>query len=135
MGGAGRGECGQAGGATAPAHSALRPRTPPQAGCDLVPVYHLGSSQVLSFSGASELSRRMRLSVACYWGSWGLPLPRPHPIISLVGRPVPVAQCDDPSQAEVDALHARFTAALTALFDEHKHLLGPEWEAKALEVV
>ena len=35
----------------------------------------------------------------------------------------------------VDALHARLVAALTSLFDDHKHLLGPEWEAKTLTVV
>ena len=47
----------------------------------------------------------------------------------------PVEQCDHPSAAAVDALHARLVAALTALFDDHKHLLGPEWEAKTLTVV
>jgi len=106
-----------------------------QAGTPLVPVYHLGASQLLSFSGNGGLSRKWRLTVACYWGRAGLPLPRRHDIISLVGKPIPVVQCDAPDQAAIDALHARFTAALVSLFDQHKHLLGPEWVAKTLEVV
>lgn len=104
-----------------------------QAGAPLVPVYHLGASQLLSFGGTASLSRRLRASVCVYWGTWGLPLPRRHDIISLVGRPIPVAKCADPSPAQVDALHARFCAELVALFDAHKHLLG--WEHKTLEVV
>jgi diacylglycerol O-acyltransferase 2, plant len=106
-----------------------------QAGAQLVPVYHLGASQVLSFAGNGSLSRRWRLTVAAYWGERGLPLPRRHDIISVVGKPIPVVQDDAPSQDAIDALHARFTAALVDLFDGHKHLLGPEWAAKTLEVV
>jgi hypothetical protein len=105
-----------------------------QAGAPLVPVYHLGASQVLSFAGNGSLSRKWRLTVAAYWGARGLPLPRRHDIISVVGRPLPVVQCDTPDQATIDALHARFVEALVRLFDEHKHLL-PGWEAKTLEVV
>lgn len=44
-----------------------------------------------------------------------------------------VTQTAHPSQEEIDALHARFVAAVKALFDEHKHLIG--WEAKELTIV
>ena len=106
-----------------------------QSGAPLVPVYHLGASQLLSVSGNDNLSRRWRLTVACFWGAGGLPLPRRHDIISLVGKPIPVVQADSPDQASIDAYHAQFTAALVGLFDQHKHLLGPEWAGKELEVV
>lgn len=56
---------------------------------DLVPVYHLGQSQLLTFWGPEKLSRRWRASIGIFWGAWGLPLPRRHPIISLVGAPIP----------------------------------------------
>ena len=106
-----------------------------QAGAPLVPVYHLGASQLLSFAGTASLSRRLRASVGVYWGAHGLPLPRKHDIVSLVGAPLPVPRIEHPTPADVDDLHARFCAALTALFDGHKHLLGPEWEKKVLEIV
>lgn len=56
---------------------------------DLVPVYHMGQTQLLTFWGAENLSRRWRASIGIFWGAWGLPLPRKHPIISLVGSPIP----------------------------------------------
>ncbi len=55
---------------------------------DIVPVYHLGSSQMLRCTGSSDWSRRMRMSVCLFWGRWGLPLPYKHDILSLVGTPV-----------------------------------------------
>lgn len=46
-----------------------------------------------------------------------------------------VVQCDAPSDAQVAEVHARFVAALIALFDTHKHLMGPAWAKRTLEVV
>ncbi|KAK9918066.1 hypothetical protein WJX75_000903 [Coccomyxa subellipsoidea] len=105
-----------------------------QSGVDIVPVYHLGSSQMLRCTGSSDWSRRMRMSMCVFWGRWGLPLPYKHDIVSLVGTPVTVVQQDDPSQEEVDAVHARFVTAITELFDTHKHLM-PGWEKKKLTIV
>ena len=46
-----------------------------------------------------------------------------------------VVQCDAPSDAQVAEVHARFVAALVALFDAHKHLMGPAWVNRTLEIV
>jgi hypothetical protein len=46
-----------------------------------------------------------------------------------------VKQEDSPSQETIDALHAQFSAAIKKLFDDHKHLLGPEWAKKELQIV
>ncbi|KAK9846559.1 hypothetical protein WJX81_006558 [Elliptochloris bilobata] len=103
-----------------------------QAGADLVPVYHLGCSQLLEFWGSEALSRRCRVCCGFFFGRCGLPLPRCHPIITLVGAPVPVVQCDAPSEAQVAETHARFAAALVALFDALKHSMGPAWASRTL---
>ncbi|CAK0785740.1 hypothetical protein CVIRNUC_008951 [Coccomyxa viridis] len=105
-----------------------------QAGADLVPVYHLGSSQMFRFTGNKEYSRILRASVCLFWGRWFLPVPYKHDIISLVGQPITVRQVDSPSQEEVDEVHQRFKAAIRALFDEHKHLI-PGWSTKELLIV
>jgi hypothetical protein len=55
---------------------------------DLVPVYHMGQSQILSFWGLEDLSRRWRASLGFLWGAYGLPVPRKRPIISLMGAPI-----------------------------------------------
>ena len=59
---------------------------------DLVPAYHLGQSQLLTFWGTEQISRRWRASVGVFWGAYGLPLPRRHPIITLIGSPIPGAE-------------------------------------------
>ena len=58
---------------------------------DLLPVYHLGQSQLLTFWGTEEWSRKYRISLGIFWGAYYLPLPRRHPIISLIGAPIPGA--------------------------------------------
>ncbi|KAK9827733.1 hypothetical protein WJX81_007274 [Elliptochloris bilobata] len=106
-----------------------------QAGADLVPAYHFGSSQMLSVTGTPELSRRLRTSLCFFWGRASLPLPRKHDILSAVGPTVAVTQCDEPTQAQIDETHARFVEVMQATFEQHKHILGPAWVAKKLLVV
>ena len=60
---------------------------------DLVPVYHLGQTQLLTFWGTEKISRTWRASVGLFWGQWGLPLPRKHQIITLVAPPIPGENC------------------------------------------
>ncbi len=57
-----------------------------------MPAYHLGQSQLLTFWGTEQISRRWRASVGVFWGAYGLPLPRRHPIITLIGSPIPGAE-------------------------------------------
>ena len=53
----------------------------------------------------------------------------------LPGCALAVKQDDHPSQEAIDALHTQFTAAIKKLFDDHKHLLGPDWAKKELRIV
>ena len=59
---------------------------------DVLPVYHLGNSQQLSFRGWPWLSRRCRVMLGVMWGVWGLPIPRQAELITLVGEPILGAQ-------------------------------------------
>ena len=55
---------------------------------DIMPVYHLGDSQLFNFLGFKWLSRKLRASLGVIWGRWGLPLPRQHDLIALVDYPI-----------------------------------------------
>lgn len=62
-------------------------------------------------------------------GRWGVPmgLPMPAKLIIVVGAPLRgAAPMDDaePSDADIDDLHARFCAALVALVEKHKARCG-----------
>ena len=71
----------------------ISPMTAFHANADLVPVYHLGQTQLLTFWGTESISRSWRMSVGLFWGAYGLPLPRKSQIISLVGAPIPGGHC------------------------------------------
>ena len=56
---------------------------------DIIPTYTLGASQLLTFKGSAWLSRKLQISLGVFWGWRFTPIPRPHPMITLVGRPIP----------------------------------------------
>ena len=41
-----------------------------RAGAPLLPVHHIGASQLLGFTGYPALSRRLRATVGCWWGRY-----------------------------------------------------------------
>ena len=55
---------------------------------DIMPVYHLGDSQLFHFWGLNALSRKLRASLGFVWGRWGLPLPMQHDLISAISYPI-----------------------------------------------
>lgn len=70
-------------------------------------------------------------------GRWLLPLPAPTGLKFVVGEPIvapPLAAEGEPSEAEVDALHARYYAALRALWARHAPSF-PGYEGVSLVVV
>lgn len=105
-----------------------------QSGTDIVPVYHLGQSQLLTFRGLCSVSRRCRITLGVFWGRFGLPLPRKQPIVTLSGQPIAVVQQDDPSREYVDAVHAQVVEAVQQLYNKHRHVL-PGWESRDLTIV
>jgi hypothetical protein len=86
--------------------------------------------------GAASLSRAVRAAIMVPVGVGGwLPIPRPAPITVAVGAPLRWPQQANPCHETVAAAHAEFVAALVKLFDEHKHLAGPEVAKQELKIV
>ena len=106
-------------------------------GVDLVPVYHFHSALLTPLSPVSDaVARKLRAAIIWPAGVAGLPIPRANePVLSVVGEAIKVKQESNPSQETIDAVHARFVASLRAAFDGHKHLAGPAYAKKELEVV
>lgn len=42
----------------------------------------------------------------------------------IVGKPIEVEKSENPTQEQIDTLHAKYTKALIELFDEHKETYG-----------
>ena len=109
-----------------------------QHGYALTPIYTFGENR--TFHTARGLLRlrlalnRFQMPAVAFWGEPLCPiLPRKDaPCLSYVGAPLELPTLPDPTPAEVDAWHAKYLAALTALFDASKAEAG-EPEA-ALEI-
>ena len=113
-----------------------------QHGVSICPVYAFGEKRLYSnLQGAWRLRLRLNgygvptvLGVVGRW--WWCPfVPRPHPVLVVVGSPLPLARNPSPTAEEVATAHARYVEALTALFDRHKvEAYGEEGKGLTLEV-
>ena len=109
-------------------------------GTPLVPVWFFVSRRPLRnlLGTAGEwLSRKFQVSLVLPYGRFGPglpPVPRRAAITVVVGKPVEVgAACENPTADEVDALHAKLCAEMTAAFDSQKAAFG--WDGRSLEII
>ena len=79
--------------------------------------------------------------MALCMGPWGIPTPRSMPITAVVGEPVavPKVACGDAKfEQHVDEVHARYTAAITQLYETHRKSYSDgcqSWQGRPLQVV
>jgi 2-acylglycerol O-acyltransferase 2 len=109
-----------------------------QAGARLVPVYMFGQSHLLDVlpgagSYLERISRKIRVSLMFFFGSYYFPIPRSVPITIAIGSPIACEKNANPSPEEVDVVHTQFSQALVKLFDDNKGEFG--WGHKTLELV
>ena len=97
-----------------------------QQGTPLVPVYAFGATQLLTVVPKSHdgfwarMSRKYRLALMFFYGTFYLPIPRPRKLVCVTGKPIAVAKDLNPSAKAVNALHARFVDELRALYQRHQ---------------
>ncbi|XDB64582.1 hypothetical protein AB1E18_017891 [Capra hircus] len=109
-------------------------------GASLVPVYSFGENDIFRVKAFAPdswqhllqvtIKKLLSCSPCIFWGrglfsakSWGL-LPLARPITTVVGRPIPVPQCPQPTEEQVDHYHRLYMKALEQLFEEHKENCG-----------
>eukprot|EP00658_Telonema_sp_P-2_P038224 TRINITY_DN27461_c0_g1_i1.p1 TRINITY_DN27461_c0_g1~~TRINITY_DN27461_c0_g1_i1.p1 ORF type:complete len:314 (+),score=52.31 TRINITY_DN27461_c0_g1_i1:236-1177(+) len=114
-------------------------------GAHIVPSYSFGVTSIYDAmpqrgeGGTSigkllmSLSRKLRLGFVYLSGRCWIPIPFQHPIVNVLGRPIRVTQDANPSQDQVDALHAKVMQAELDLYKRYSQLIG--WEHKPLQVL
>uniref|UniRef100_A0AC34FV70 Acyltransferase n=1 Tax=Panagrolaimus sp. ES5 TaxID=591445 RepID=A0AC34FV70_9BILA len=118
---------------------------PLKTGSDLVPVYNFGETSTFrqmknsrgtklrefqsKFKEIAGFSPPLFMGRGIFNYSFGL-LPYRTPINTVVGKPIPVKRNQNPSQEDIDRLHAEYCAQLTILFDENKTKYGIPSDAK-----
>lgn len=114
-----------------------------QTGASLVPCYAFGANEIFSrkfgpHSLLAKLSSALRTSLVFWLGRWGVPygfVPINSKLVVALGAPLDVERVAEPSREQVEALHARYCAALKDLFDRHKARMGPEWVRRRGELL
>ncbi|CAJ0588080.1 unnamed protein product [Cylicocyclus nassatus] len=106
-------------------------------GADLVPMYNFGENDVFDTisSPRGTALRNFQDFIKRWWGfcpplakgrgifnyTFGL-LPHRRPITTVMGAPIRVDRLENPSEEDIDKLHAKYCKALTELFEAHKSL-------------
>jgi len=116
-------------------------------GADLVPVFSFGENDLFMQVDNSDgsLLRKVQMKLKAYCGfsmplfrgrgifnySFGL-LPYRKPIWTVVGAPIRVERCENPSTQQIDELHAKYIQNLINLFEDNKTKYGCSKDAKII---
>ncbi|KAB0385035.1 hypothetical protein FD755_006952 [Muntiacus reevesi] len=109
-------------------------------GTSLVPVYSFGENDIFRVKAFAPdswqrlfqvtIKKVVGISPSIFWGrglfsakSWGL-VPLARLITTVMGRPILVPQCRQPTEEQVDHYHMLYMKALEQLFEEHKESCG-----------
>ena len=88
----------------------------------------------LSLLCANRLLVQTRVDKECDWTRrFFLPVPFRTNVTLLFGAPIAVEKKENPSEAEVDAVHQQMLEAFVTLFDTHKAALG--WSHRSLTII
>ena len=124
-----------------------------ETGAQIVPCYCFGSSQIFdtpfgsdnsndngSGSWVERLSRRLRAALVVFWGRFGLPIPFRAPLLTVIGRPIPVPKVNsssgagtassEPSAELVNEYHDLYLRETRRIYDKYKNCYG--WQHKPL---
>eukprot|EP01127_Copromyxa_protea_P022546 TRINITY_DN8135_c0_g1_i3.p1 TRINITY_DN8135_c0_g1~~TRINITY_DN8135_c0_g1_i3.p1 ORF type:complete len:315 (-),score=55.70 TRINITY_DN8135_c0_g1_i3:25-969(-) len=104
-------------------------------GTDILPVYYFGNTQLFNFVGGplEAICRKLRMSAILFYGRYYLPIPFQVPITMVIGDIISVKATPNPSEEDIDKLHAEVMSRMKQLFDEHKGAYG--WGHKELIIV
>jgi len=106
-------------------------------GAEIVPIYFMGNTSVLSVLTGSVLRKVARMSgvtLTWFWGYRGSLIPRPNKILCVIGRPlgIPTTPVAEPSQEQIDFFHDKYLAEVQRLFETYKEH-NADYKHKALK--
>lgn len=102
-------------------------------GAPIVPIFTFGLRKSYDFyimknDALSWLGRKLGAMPMIFFGHNGIPFgpAKPCKLVNVVGVPIPCAKCAyaDITDAQVDEVHAKYIAALEALYHKHKAAHG-----------
>jgi len=101
-------------------------------GCDLVPVYTFGVSDLYHQMQVGKkfrlwLLNKTQIGFTFGWGRYFFKvLPAKSPLYIVVGQPIHVPKIEHPTEEQLEEIHQKYTKQLIHLFDTYKHQCGFE---------
>jgi Diacylglycerol acyltransferase len=97
-------------------------------GAPLVPVFTFGETSLYSTSRAFYsvrrfIMQRFRICITLFWGQFFL-MPHRVPVNMVVGRPIEVEQCGEPTREHIGRVHQQYIDAVQDIFDRNKAKYG-----------
>jgi len=97
-------------------------------GTPLVPVLSLGETMLLQNVHAPRMQEYTLRTVGFMFpmwpfGRWYSPLPNPHPVAVVFGKPIEVPHSKEPTPEMVEKIHTEYYTQLRDMFETHKHLV------------
>lgn len=97
-------------------------------GASLVPVFVFGEKRCYRRLNVPSkvrhwLLRTLKIPLIVFWGRWFTWYPIASPQTVVFGAPIEAPELDtgtEPTETQVDELHARYTAAVVELYEKHK---------------
>lgn len=111
-----------------------------QNGSDLVPCYCFGVTDLYTQFQMWKpfriwLLKKTRVGVTFGWGRYFYNLlPEKRQITIVVGEPIHVTKCENPTEEQVDEYHQQYMDSLIKLYNEHKNKI-PGYENRELTVL
>jgi len=97
-----------------------------------------GNTSVLSIIATgplADISRKHQVSFTLFWGLFGLPIPRPRPILYVRGLPLglPKVAPEDVTDTLVTEWHGKYVAEVERLYKTYQ-VHNVDYKSKPLEI-
>lgn len=96
-----------------------------ESGTDLVPAFVFGEKWLYCRADVPKAVKNFfyntfRMPILLFWGKWYSWAPMRGPLSMVFGKPIPVKKVANPTQEQVNALHAKYMAEIERLYHEYK---------------
>jgi 2-acylglycerol O-acyltransferase 2 len=97
-----------------------------ETGSDLLPVLGFGENEIYSKLDnilvriINKFTMIFKFAAPIFVGRGITLVPRKHPLVTVVGRPISVKRIENPTEKDIDELHAKYLSELKNLYEANK---------------
>ena len=99
-----------------------------QEGSEILPVYAFGTNDAYTlwpfFKYAKDISRKLKIAIAPFYGRWGLPISVPNriPLLYVIGERIECKKITNPTEKEINEVHELYMSAIKRIFYDYRNI-------------